>query len=507
MIIRKKIFLLLSWLFVSLFPVFSLADGDCRAVFISVKDEIYHKVLNDKPLFIKSYKGQEGYLRFIEELSETSSMLYVFVSVHKLLNEKEKKELGWQAYRGRVSEYKELRFKILDEGGQVRQEYIGMEGYALFAEREFSGDMQKTYINVSSVLGKKEMNELGWQSYQGRVSEYKELRFKILDEGGQVRQEYIGMEGYALFAEREFFGDMKKTYENVSSVLGKKEMNELGWQKYQGRVSEYKELRFKILDEGGQVRQEYIGMEGYALFAEREFFGDMQKTYKNVSSVLGKKEMNELGWQGYQGRVSEYKELRFKILDEGGQVRQEYIGMEGYALFAEREFFGDMQKTYENVSSVLGKKEMNELGWQKYQGRVSEYKELRFKILDEGGQVRQEYIGMEGYALFAEREFFGNMQKTYINVSSVLGGVKKTRELGLGWKVLQGKVEQFYALRELFDKHSIEELKGWKGQELVAEEIFSGDKRRAYQNVSVLRKELLGSQKAFSELNWLKAGW
>ena len=242
MVIRKKIFLLLSWLFVSLFPLFSSADGDCRAVFISGKDEIYHKVLNDKPSFMNSYKGQKGYLRFTEELSETLSMNYVFQTVYNLLSKEEKKELGWQQYQGRAPDYKELRSKIVNEEGQVRLEYIGMEGYALFAEREFSGDMKKTYVSVSSVLG----------------------------------------------------------------------------------------------------------------------------------------------------------------------------------------------------------------------------------------------------------------------------GVKKTRELGLGWKIFKGKVEQFYALWEFFNKprkYGMEKLKGWKGQELVAREIFNGDKLRAYDNVSVLRKELLGIPKAFSELNWLRASW
>ena len=611
--------------------------GACRLSFTTAKEEISQKVIKNKPLFIKSYKGQEGYLRFVEELSNSDGMNYVFNLVSKILNKKQMKELGWQQYKGSVSEYRKLRAKILDQNGVVRPEYRGMEGYALFAEQEFSGEMLKTYVNVSAILNKKQMKELGWQGYQGSVSEYRKLRAKILDQNGVVRPEYrgmegyalfaerefsgemhktyqnvsailnkkqmkelgwqqyqgslseyrklrakildqngglrpeyIGMEGYALFAEREFSGEMQKTYQNVSAILNKKQMKELGWQKYQGSLSDYRKLRAKILDHNGVVRPEYIGMEGYALFAEREFSGDMQKTYQNVSAVLDTKQMKELGWQQYHGRVPEYRKLRAKILDQNGVVRPEYIGMEGYALFAEREFSGDMQKTYQNVSAVLDKKQMKELGWQayhgrvpeyrklrakildqngvvrpeyrgmegyalfaeqefsgemqktynnvsaildtkqmkelgwqQYQGRVPEYRKLRAKILDQNGVVRPEYIGMEGYALFAEQEFSGDMKKTYVNVSAVLGGIKEIRELGLGWKSFQGNVLQFYTLKELFDTYGVKELKGLDGQGKVAREIFDGNRRKAYQNVSVLREELLGSRKAFNELKWL----
>ena len=470
---------------------------------VSEYRELRAKILDKNGGLRPEYRGMEGYALFAEQ-EFSGDMLKTYQNVSAILDKKQMKELGWQAYFGRVSEYRKLRAKILDQNGVVRPEYIGMEGYALFAEREFSGEMLKTYVNVSAVLDTKQMKELGWQQYQGRVPEYRKLRAKILDQNGVVRPEYIGMEGYALFAEREFSGEMLKTYVNVSAVLDTKQMKELGWQQYQGRVPEYRKLRAKILDQNGVVRPEYIGMEGYALFAEREFSGEMLKTYRNVSAVLDKKQMKELGWQAYHGRVPEYRKLRAKILDQNGVVRPEYIGMEGYALFAEREFSGDMQKTYANVSAILDTKQMKELGWQQYQGNLPEYRKLRTKILDQKGKLRPEYIGMEGYVLFAEREFSGEMQKTYVNVSAVLGGIKEIRKLGLEWKKFQGNVLQFYALKELFDTYGVKELKGLDGQGKVAREIFDGNRRKAYQNVSVLREELLGSRKAFNELKWLE---
>ena len=460
------------------------------------------KILDQNGVVRPEYRGMEGYALFAEQ-EFSGEMQKTYNNVSAILDTKQMKELGWQAYFGRVSEYRELRAKILNQNGGLRPEYIGMEGYALFAEREFSGEMLKTYVNVSAILNKKQMKVLGWQGYKGRVSEYRKLRAKILDQRGRLRPEYRGMEGYALFAEREFSGEMLKTYINVSAVLDKKQMKELGWQAYHGRVPEYRKLRAKILDQNGVVRPEYRGMEGYALFAEQEFSGEMLKTYQNVSAILDTKQMKELDWQQYQGSLSEYRKLRTKILDQNGGLRPEYRGMEGYALFAEQEFSGDMKKTYANVSAILNKNQMKELDWQAYHGRVPEYRKLRTKILDQKGKLRPEYIGMEGYVLFAEREFSGEMQKTYVNVSAVLGGIKEIRELGLGWKSFQGNVLQFYALKELFDTYGVKELKGLDGQGKVAREIFDGNRRKAYQNVSVLREELLGSRKAFNELKWL----
>ena len=258
------------------------------------------------------------------------------------------------------------------------------------------------------------------------------------------------------------------------------------------------------MDVEGELYLEYKGMEGYALFSERHFVGNMQKAYVNTSAILDKKRFQELGWQQFPGKVSEYRELRSKVLDVEGELYLEYKGMEGYALFSERHFVGNMQKAYMNISAILDKKRFQELGWQAFQGRVSEYKELKSKILDVEGELYLEYKGMEGYALFSERHFVGNMQKAYMNISAILGGVKSVRELGLDWKKFQGSVNQFHALKGLFDRYTVKQLKGSEGQGQVAGKIFNGDRRKTYDNVSILREELLGDRKAFNELKWIR---
>ena len=552
-------------------------DKKCLSVFITAREEIAKKVPSvsnsdsDKESFRNNYGGQEGYVRFVSALKGTESMDYVFQEVSMRLEKSERDQMGWQQFQGKVSEFKELSKQILNEDGSVKEEYTGKEGYARFSAKYLSGNMKKTYMNVSAVLGKSEMDQLDWQKFQGKVSEFKKLREKILNEDGSVKEEYTKMEGYARFSAKHFSGNMLKAYQNVSAVLRKSEMDKLEWQEFQGKVSEFKELREKILNEDGSVKEEYTEMKGYARFSAKHFPGNMLKAYQNVSAVLEKSEMDQLDWQGFQGKVSEFKKLRKKILNEDSSVKEEYTEMKGYARFSAKHFSGNMHKAYQNVSAVLEKSEMDQLDWQGFQGKVSEFKKLRKKILNEDssvkeeytemkgyarfsakhfsgnmhkayqnvsavleksemdkldwqgfkgkvsgfkklrekilnedGSVKKEYKGMEGYARFSAKHFSGNMHKAYQNVSAVLGGFHAIKELDLEWKVFIGTVNQFVGLKGLFNRYDLTELEGVKGQEKVAREIFNNNLTKAYDKVSVLREELLGSRKAFKKLNWRK---
>ena len=565
-----KLVLLLTVLYVS-FPSLSWTEESCRSVFNKISEKL-------KKVDINQYKGKEGYVRFVEELEGTENMGYVFDEVSEILGsakmkelqwqkfqgtsegfkyfkellsldviEKHKgsdgyvlfaekyfegdmlktyinvsavlgggsrlmKQLDWQAYLGQVSDFNELRDKILNEDGSIKEEYKGSDGYALFAEKYFEADMLKAHLNVSAVLGggSRLMKQLDWQQYHGQVSDFNKLREKVLNEDGSIREEYKGSDGYALFAEKYFEADMLKAYLNVSAVLGggSRLMKQLDWQAYQGQVSDFNKLRDKILNKDGSIREEYKGSDGYALFAEKYFEADMLKAYQNVSVVLGgaSRLMKQLDWQQYQGQVSDFNELREKILNEDGSIREEYKGSDGYVLFAEKYFEGDMLKAYKNVSAVLGggSRLMKQLDWQGYQGQVSDFNELREKILKEDGSIREEYKGSGGYANFAKKYFEGNMLKAYKNVSAVLGGFREMRRLKLGWKSFEGTTDQFKDLKKLFESIEREELKGKKGQLRVAREIFKGNKKRAYDMVSALREYLLGRAEAFDELDWRK---
>ena len=302
------------------------------------------------------------------------------------------------------------------------------------------------------------MKRLGWQKFQGNTKNFRKLRSLILDESGNVREEFVGMEGCARFADQEFSGDMNKTYINISSVLGgssSRLMKRLGWQAFLGNTERFRNLRNLILDESGNVREEFVGMEGCARFADQEFSGDMNKTYINISSVLGGASgrfMKKLGWQVFQGSSEIFRKLRSLVLNESGNVRQEFVGMEGCARFADQEFSGDMFKTYKNISSILGgssSRLMKKLGWQEFNGRTEIFRKLRSLILDENGNVREKFMGMEGYVRFADQEFRGDMFKTYLNISSVLGGAKSEFMQKLDWRVFPGSTEKYHELKNI----------------------------------------------------------
>ena len=266
-----------------------------------------------------------------------------------------------------------------------------------------------------------------------------------------------------------------------------------------------KQIEFEIRSLGVErFIEEYREQKGYVQSSEN-LTVRMDYAYKLVSKFLTKSQMSRLKWQMFQGKTEDFFELRGKILNESGELRKEYLGMKGYAAFADKHFQGEMQKTFHNVSAVLGgKREMNRLGWQQFQGTTDGFFELRGKLLNESGELKEEYIGIKGYAAFADKHFQGEMQKTFINVSAVLGGAKAMKELGLGWKLFQGITDQYRELKELFDTNSIGKLRDRKGQEYIAETIFKENTIRTYMNVSHLRKELLGSWGAFKLLNWQK---
>ncbi len=279
----------------------------------------------------------------------------------------------------------------------------------------------------------------------------------------------------------------------------------MGGSSFIGTTQEFKDLKDQILDEAGKLREEYIGQEeGYPKFADIHTGGEMKKAFINVSSVLSKEVFKRLGWQQFQGTTKEFKDLKDKILDETGELKKEYIGQEeGYPRFADIHTGGEMQKAFINVSSVLSKEVFKRLGWQQFQGTTQEFKDLKDKILDETGELKKEYIGQEeGYPKFADIHTGGEMQKAFINVSSVLSKEVFKR---LGWQAFQGNTNQFRALITYFRTHQFEDYQGVEGQRQIAELIFENNLLRTYRNVSTLREYLFINKDVFKDLR--ESGW
>ena len=236
----------------------------CHELFQTLNTDEVQSIFSD-PANYNKYKGQEGYLLFVQKTPNSDSMDYIFRMVSKALGENFK-ELGWQEFIGSELEFHELRGKILDESGKLIEKYIGQEGYALFAKDHYGRAMQKAFMNVSSVLNESEFKELGWQKFHGSELEFHELRGKILDESGKLREKYIGQEGYALFAKDHYKELCKRLLRMSSSVLSESEFNKLGWQEFNGSELEFHELRGKILDESGEAEREVYRSRGLRSF-------------------------------------------------------------------------------------------------------------------------------------------------------------------------------------------------------------------------------------------------
>ena len=311
-----------------------------------------------------------------------------------------------------------LRSKIFKDNGNVRGEYVGMEGLVRFSKQYMGGKMLRAFRNVSAVLNRAEFADLGWKQFQGTVAEFRALRGKILNKEGSVREKYVGTDAYVLFSERHVDGKMQKAFMNVSAVLDESEFADLGWQGFQGTVAEFRALRDKILNKEGRVREEYVGRKGYARFAEQYMNGQMQKAYQNVSAGLDESEFTELGWQGFQGTVAEFRALRGKIFNKEGSVREGYVGMDGYALFSEKYMDGQMLKAFKNVSAVLNRAEFADLIWQQFQGTAVQFHALLEDFIK---HYPEGYKGLKGQQRLADQIFKGDMLKTFRNVSVLRG--------------------------------------------------------------------------------------
>ena len=451
-------------------------------------------------ILVKKYLGMKGYIAFAKKYYD-SDMTITFRNVSAVSVPSTFKGLGWQAFRGTVEEFTSLRNRIVHPDGTLVKKYLGMKGYAAFAKKYYNSNMMITFMNVSAVLDPPTFKGLGWQKFQGSVDEFTSLKDRIVHPDGTLVKKYFGMKGYADFAKEYYNSNMMITFQNTSAVLDVETFRRLGWQQFKGSVDEYTSLRGEIVHADGTLVKKYLGMKGYADFAKKYFNSNMFNTFVNVSAVLDPSTFKGLGWQAFQGSVDEFTSLKGKILHPDGTLVGKYIGMDGCAAFAEKYYNSNMTITFKNVSAVLDPSIFKGLGWQKFQGSVDEFTSLRGKILHPDGTLVTDYVGMDGYADFAEEYYNSNMPAAFTNISAVLGGKKEIDRLNLGWKKFEGSVSQYDELIVLFDSTERTLLQGLEGQKAVADIIFKGHTVNTYRNVSVLRERLLGGEE-FSNLEW-----
>ena len=98
-----------------------------------------------------------------------------------------------------------------------------------------------------------------------------------------------------------------------------------------------------------------------------------------------------------------------RVLFSDSANYREYQGQVGYLLFVGRvPRTNNMETVFERVSKALGEN-FESLNWKKFYGNTSQFESLKPKVLDEEGQLREEYVGMDGYIRFSEEHYKGSM--------------------------------------------------------------------------------------------------
>ena len=313
---------------------------------------------------------------------------------------------------------------------------------------------------------------------------------------------YGGQEGYLLFAIKSpNINSMNDLFILAARALGLN-FNKLDWKKYPGLLEDFLKEKEQILDENGNLREEYKTKEGYAVYTEKYHGKDMSKAFKHVSAVLNTELFEQLGWQRYYSSSEEFRAKRTQILNENGNIKEKYITMEGLVKYATKYHGKDMLKAFINVSAILDKSVFQQLDWRTYSGSVQEFRKEQRNILDKAGNPKGKYKTRDGYILYSQQYHKGSLSKTFANISAILGGHKAMRDQGFEWIIFKGAVPEYRKLIQMFKNYQITDLEGPEGQRKVAVKVFQGNNKRAYENVSALREVLLGGRGAFNELKW-----
>ncbi len=158
---------------------------------------------------LQEYRGQNGYLKFVEKRYPYLKMDTVFLKISKSLSKQNFFKLGWKAYHGTTAEFRQERDRILDS----EEDFTGMKGYAEYALEHLFGNMPKAFKNVSAVLSKEEFSKLGWKAFIGTSDQF----YKLIEYFKTHKfEDYKGKKRQRKLANKIFGGQIVNTYRNVS---------------------------------------------------------------------------------------------------------------------------------------------------------------------------------------------------------------------------------------------------------------------------------------------------
>ena len=329
---------------------------ECKKAFYPKRSKIALKSFLSDPQNINKYKTQKGFIRFAEEY-----------------------------------------FRIFDENIHID-----------------TLSMSTIFYNASQTLPRAVFEKLGWQRYDGRLKQLKAEYKQILNTAGKIKVKYKNKSGYAQYTSEFYDGNMSIAFRNVSAILKKKQFADLGWQKYEGFLAEFKREQQRLSNKTGGVKTEYKNSQGYRKYANRFYSGDMEKTFRNASAVLEKEQFTKLKWKKYHGSTVQYERERNRILNSKGEVK--YREIEGQVAYANQYYKGNMYKAFRMVYDVLTKQERLFLNWRIFYGTTGHF----YALIQYFEHHHFESLkGLQGQKQIAEFLFNGHLYNTYRNVMSL----------------------------------------------------------------------------------------
>ena len=325
-----------------------------------------HSLLDNTGNIKEIYTGEEGQKQFADEYL-TGHMEQAFIIVFAILGEQVINNLGWKGSYIPLTKVREIRMTTTNSSRSIHKRYLGMNGLMHLADQFFNGDMILAYTAAIKIWNRKTLKQkLKWGEFTGTTQDFRNLKRALLDETENIKDIYQYANGQIRLADQFFNGDMLLTYKIISLTLNTEQFKKLSWKRFNGgSTTDFIQRQKTILDEQGNIRPEYIGIEGYIFFADKYTNGNMRKAFLYCSEVLNTEQLRDLGWKRFPGSTQQFKDIISLVLNSDGSVNSEYIGITGNKIVTDILFDNNVTLAYEKVSKALDNKIFRQLEWKK----------------------------------------------------------------------------------------------------------------------------------------------
>lgn len=254
-------------------------------------------------------RNLKGYLEFAQLPEIRGSLATAFQVASGLLTPQEFARLRWESQINlHVSELGPIQTALdvaVAEAEALPEARGNQEGYVAFAERHLRGNLQKTYMVASAILGPR-FKRLRWGKqiplYVAQLPEFRVHLQAALRDATAVPTGETNLRGYIAFATHPGCdGDMQKAYQIASALLTPDEFEQLRWGKrlhlksYQ--IDGFRRHLQGAVQAGARLPEGVRRLSAYAEFANLPGIdGDMQKAHQVACALLSPDEVKQLRW-------------------------------------------------------------------------------------------------------------------------------------------------------------------------------------------------------------------